>query len=68
MNKKEKILVPKPSSTFYVVECKNCKAQKVIFSASTETIKCPSCNEVLCVNTGGKANINGTIIKRLDSA
>ncbi len=67
MNKKEKILVPKPNSAFYVVECNNCKAQKVIFSASTETIKCPSCNEVLCENTGGKAIINGSVTKRLDS-
>ncbi|MGQ9781675.1 MAG: 30S ribosomal protein S27e [Nitrososphaeria archaeon] len=67
MVKKEKIPVPKPSSTFYVVECTDCKTQKIIFSASTKTIKCPTCNSILCENTGGKARIVGTIVKRLDS-
>jgi small subunit ribosomal protein S27e len=67
MTSKEKILVPKPRSSFYLLECNNCKGQTTVFSASTVTIRCPSCNMVICENTGGKAKINANIIKRLDS-
>lgn len=64
--KKEKILLPKPKSAFYLVECSNCKAQKIIFSHSTISVKCPSCNSILCESTGGKAIIKGNIVRRLD--
>ncbi|MEM3403632.1 MAG: 30S ribosomal protein S27e [Nitrososphaeria archaeon] len=67
MVKKEKILVPKPRSAFCEIECSNCKTRRIIFSASTTTIKCPSCNALLCESRGGKAKIYGNILKRLDS-
>jgi ribosomal protein S27E len=67
MIKKEKILVPKPRSAFYEVECNNCKTRRIIFSTSTTNIKCSSCNALLCESKGGKAKIHANIIKRLDS-
>ncbi|MBC7090854.1 MAG: 30S ribosomal protein S27e [Nitrososphaeria archaeon] len=66
MAKKEKILLPKPKSAFYLVECPNCKIQKIVFSHSTINVKCPSCSSILCESTGGKAIIKGNIVRRLD--
>ena len=66
MVKRERILLPKPRSSFLLVQCTNCGGEQVVFSHSTMLIKCKSCGAPLARNTGGKSEILGTVLKRLD--
>lgn len=59
-------MIPKPRSSFVKVECQECKNTKVLYTYSTKTIPCPSCNSELIVNTGGQAKIMGNVLETLD--
>ena len=56
----------KPKSKFVKVKCENCGNQQIVFQSSATVFKCLKCNAVLVEPTGGKAKINGSIVKVLD--
>ncbi|MEM1524844.1 MAG: 30S ribosomal protein S27e [Nitrososphaerales archaeon] len=64
--KRERILIPKPRSSFILVQCKNCGNEQIIFSATTHNINCKVCGNLLAERTGGVAEIYGIKLKRLD--
>lgn len=66
MLKKHRMLLIRPRSNFFLVKCVNCGAERVIFSHSTTKIMCDVCGELLVRPTGGRAEIYGEIVKRLD--
>ncbi len=63
----KQILIPKPASRFLLVACKNCGNEMIIYSHTTKSINCRSCNQLLADRTGGRANIQGEIVKQLDN-
>ena len=64
--KKDQILIPLPKSAFLLVKCPNCGAERVVFSHAKTVVKCPNCGAELTRPTGGKAEILGEIVRRLD--
>ncbi|MGD1836148.1 MAG: 30S ribosomal protein S27e [Nitrososphaeraceae archaeon] len=63
---KESILIPIPKSSFQKIQCTNCEKQTIIYTHSTNSINCNSCNELLVKNTGGKAKIYGNVLESLE--
>ncbi|HVE37195.1 MAG TPA: 30S ribosomal protein S27e [Nitrososphaeraceae archaeon] len=64
--KRENILIPKPKSNFWSVQCTSCKEKQVIFSHATSDINCKSCGNPIAKKTGGRANVLGEILTTLD--
>jgi len=64
--KKERVSIPKPSTNFLLVQCTGCGGEQVVFSAVNTDVKCKVCDTVLAEKTGGKAEIHGVILRRLD--
>ncbi|MBI2184741.1 MAG: 30S ribosomal protein S27e [Thaumarchaeota archaeon] len=64
--KKERISIPRPQTAFILVQCPNCGNEVTVFSTSTAKVKCNVCDAIIAENTGGKAKINGTVLRRLD--
>ena len=59
--KKNHIPVPKPSSKFHKVECKECGETQVVFSHSSTPVTCNSCGNIIAKPTGAIAKIHGKI-------
>ncbi len=55
--------IRKTKSKFLLVECPKCKAHNLVFGKATTRPKCVVCNYILAYPTGGKAKINGKILK-----
>lgn len=55
-------LIPRPSSRFLRVKCLSCESEQIVFSHATHEIKCRTCGEVIARPTGGKAEINGSVM------
>ena len=53
------------ASTYYLVKCGKCGAEKKVFSHITSVVYCDECKEPIAHPTGGEAVIDGTIIKEL---
>lgn len=66
MVKKRKILIPKPRSTFVLVQCPDCNNEQIIFNYASTVVRCTVCNRVLATPTGGKAKIEAKILKVLE--
>ncbi|MFQ6011550.1 MAG: 30S ribosomal protein S27e [Nitrososphaerales archaeon] len=64
--KKERILLPKPQSSFLLVQCTKCGKENVVYSSISSEKVCPGCGEVIAKSTGGLAVIEGNVIRRLD--
>lgn len=64
--KKHKILIVQPKSSFLLVKCIKCGAERIIFSHSTTRVRCDVCGELLVEPTGGKAKIYGEVVRKLD--
>jgi|TARA_B000000460_G_C21533320_1_gene401921 small subunit ribosomal protein S27e len=64
--KRSRLPIPNSRSSFLSVQCEKCGNERIIFSTSTLVIKCNNCDTVIAENTGGKAIIHGTVIKRVD--
>jgi len=60
--------LPKPSSTYIRVKCRDCGAEALIYSHVGSVIKCKVCGAVLAEPTGGKARILAEIVKEPSSA
>ncbi len=55
-------MIKLPRSRFYVVECE-CGNKIIVFSHSTNEIKCEKCGKIIVKPTGGKAEIYAKIIE-----
>ncbi|MBI4258175.1 MAG: 30S ribosomal protein S27e [Thaumarchaeota archaeon] len=64
--KKERISIPRPQSAFLLIQCPNCGNEVTVFSTSTISVKCKVCDALIAENKGGKAKINGTLLRKLD--
>ncbi len=64
--RKERIPIPKPKSSFLLVKCTKCENEQVIYSMTNSNVNCKICETPLVEKTGGKANIYGVILRRLD--
>ncbi len=51
-----------PRSKFYAVECE-CGNKIIVFSHSTNVVKCEKCGKTIVEPTGGKAKIHAKIIE-----
>ena len=54
---KLKRLIQSPNSFFMDVKCPGCYSITTVFSHAQTVVVCPSCNQVLCTPTGGKAKL-----------
>jgi len=59
-------MIPHPKSLFLQVQCPECGNKQIVYSHTTLKVKCRICGSILAENTGGKAIIQGTIVKKLD--
>ncbi len=66
MKAKLKVLIPQPRSRFLRVKCSQCGNEQIIFSHATFPVRCTSCGTQLVFPRGGKAKINGEILRELD--
>jgi small subunit ribosomal protein S27e len=64
--KREKIMIPKPRSTYLSVQCTKCGEKTIVFSHTTAVINCKSCGELLAEGSGSKATILGKVLGTLD--
>lgn len=62
-----KILVPTPRSRFLLVRCPDCGNEQPVFSHATLPVACRVCGRALSKPTGGKAKIEGVIVRVLDA-
>lgn len=63
--KRKKVPTPQPKSKFVKVKCPDCGNEQVIFSHAAITAKCLVCGRVVASPTGGKAKIEGEVVKEL---
>lgn len=71
MVKKERVGIPRPSSSFLSGTCVKCGTENIFYSNSSLPVKCKQCGEVLAENTGGKIVYTASLakeVKRLDFA
>ncbi|HEY6668894.1 MAG TPA: 30S ribosomal protein S27e [Candidatus Nitrosopolaris sp.] len=59
-------MTPKPASNFLSSQCSDCKEERIIYSHSSSTIYCRSCNKLLVQPTGARAIMLGKVLKTLD--
>ena len=57
--------MPQPRSVFLRVKCPDCGNEQVLFSHASSVVKCLVCGRVLAKPSGGKAVIEGEVIKEL---
>ncbi len=65
MNQWDKI-IPKPKTVFLQVKCPDCGNEQSIFSHVAITVKCNICGATLAEPKGGKAKINGEVVRVLE--
>lgn len=56
-----------PESKFFKVKCADCGNTQTIFSKSDTKISCNVCGATVAIPRGGKADIKGEIIERIDT-
>jgi len=59
--KKTHIEIPKPTSKYQKVNCKECGEVQVVYSHATTPVTCNSCGNVIAKPTGSKANMIGKV-------
>jgi len=64
--KKRKILVPEPKSRFIIISCPDCGNEQISFDRASIVVRCRVCNRVLVRPTGGKAIIEGKLVRVLE--
>ena len=64
--KKERILIPRPRSSFLLVQCPNCGNEQIVFSCTTTDSACKVCGTKLAEKSGGRARLSGVVLRRLD--
>ena len=59
--KKNHISIPKPSSKFQKIDCKECGETQVVYSHASTPVTCNSCGNIIASPTGAVAKIQGKI-------
>ena len=54
------------AQNFIKVECGECGNKQNIYSSPANEVECLVCKTVIAEPTGGKAEINGQILKKLE--
>ncbi len=57
-------LIPKPRSSFLLVECNECGNKQVVFDHAKIVVECLVCGATLARPRGGKAEILGKVLER----
>ena len=63
--KKRKISIPEPRSRFILISCPDCGNEQITFDRASTTVKCNVCGRILVEPSGGKAKIEGKVIRVL---
>ena len=63
--RRERILIPEPSSKFLKVNCKECEEENIVYSHASTSVMCKSCGNIIAKPTGSKAQIIGKISETL---
>ena len=64
--KKEHEPVPKPTSKFHKVECRECGETQVVYSHASTAVTCNSCGNKIAEPTGALAKIHGKVSGNAD--
>ena len=64
--RQDRVSIPRSKSSFILIQCEKCGNERIIFSHSATNIKCEKCNETIVKSTGGKSEISGNQIRRVD--
>lgn len=59
--KKTHIEIPKPTSKFLKVNCKECGEQQIVYSHASTEVACKACGNTIANPTGSKAKLFGKI-------
>ena len=57
-----------PKSRFLRVKCADCGNAHIVFDRSNTKVSCSVCGATLVVPKGGKADIKGEILERIDGS
>ncbi|MCS7093902.1 MAG: 30S ribosomal protein S27e [Candidatus Aenigmarchaeota archaeon] len=60
----KKNLIDFPRSKFWLVNCKKCKQNQIIFNKASTVVKCLNCGAELAVPTGGKVELKDSKLVR----
>lgn len=63
--KRDREPIPKTKSEFLLIQCPDCKQERIVFSNSTKDIGCRGCGRTLAQSRGGKSLILATVVKKL---
>jgi len=59
-------LIDFPRSKFWLVSCKKCKQNQIIFNKASTVVKCLNCGAILAEPTGGKVKLKeAKLVKEL---
>ena len=56
----------KPTSRFIKVRCKDCENEQVLFNKSSSVVSCHICGSKLALPKGGKAEIHGETLEKIE--
>ncbi len=59
-------LIPRPTSKFLTVKCKDCGNEQIVFSHATNVVHCNVCSAILAEPSGGKAVMKGEVVGELE--
>lgn len=59
--KKDHIEIPKPTSRFQKIDCKECGETQVVYSHASTPVTCNSCGNIIAQPTGSIAKITGKV-------
>ena len=59
--KKDHIEIPKPTSKFQKIDCRECGETQVVYSHASTPVTCNSCGNTIAEPTGSVAKISGKI-------
>ena len=59
-------LIPRPTSKFLRVKCRDCGNEQIVFSHATNIVHCNVCGATLAEPSGGKAAIKGEMVGELE--
>ncbi len=54
------------AQNFLKVECDECGNQQKVYSRPATKVECMVCSEPIAKPTGGKAELNGKVVKHLE--
>lgn len=56
----------KKRAPFYVVKCKDCSSEQIVFSRPSSEVSCVICDSHLASPTGGLGKFHGEILRQVE--